>query len=72
MSKAPNRLFIKPCEIKAEMIPGGELPHTGIQYVRKDILVQWAKDNMPETKYSDWNKGYEEALMDFIEELNTL
>ena len=41
--KAPKKLFIKPEKITVEMIPGGELPNVGIQYIRKDALLEWAK-----------------------------
>lgn len=42
--KVPNKLFIKPEQIKVEMIPGEELPNVGIQYIRKDLLLEWADE----------------------------
>ena len=47
--KAPNRLFIKPEQIKVEMISGGELPNVGIQYIRKSVLLEWAKQQQYES-----------------------
>ena len=42
--EAPNKLFIRPEKIKVEMIPGGELPNVGVQYIRKNLLLEWAKE----------------------------
>ena len=42
--EAPNKLFIKPEQIKVEMIPGGELPNVGIQYIRKTKLIEWLNE----------------------------
>lgn len=47
--EAPKKLFIKPEKIKVEMIPGGVLPNVGIQYIRKDLLIEWAKQKQYES-----------------------
>lgn len=76
--KAPNKLFIKPEKIKVEMIPGGELPNVGIQFIRKDLLLEWAKEEKNKTSIglSEYDAGHEngrmELLDDLIDKLNSL
>jgi len=47
--KAPKKLFIKPEKITVEMIPGGALPNVGIEYIRKDAILEWAKQKQYES-----------------------
>lgn len=70
--EAPNKLFIKPENIKVEMIPGGELPNVGIQYIRKDLLLGWAKHEKIPCIGDYYNDGHNHALDLLIEKLNSL
>ena len=72
--EAPKKLFIKPEKIKVEMIPGGELPNVGIQYIRKDLLLKWAKDNLLECEASNDETDYGriDAYKKLIDKLNSL
>lgn len=71
--EAPNKLFIKPEKIKVEMIPGGELPNVGIQYIRKDLLLEWAEGKK---KYyldrQEYDCGWNDLLDEVIDKLNSL
>ena len=64
--KAPKKLFIKPEQIKVEMIPGGELPNVGIQYIRKDALLEWLQQGF------DWIKNPVISVQQIIDKLNSL
>ena len=76
--KAPNKLFIKPEQIKVEMIPGGELPNVGIQYIRKNLLLEWAKAEIELSKRVECvsEKSYEEGrqrvAQNLIDKLNSM
>ena len=70
--KAPNRLFIKPEQIKVEMIPGGELPNVGIQYIRKDTLLEWLESKVYEHNEDRFDDGFNAALGQVIDKINTL
>lgn len=67
--EAPNKLFIKPEKIKVEMIPGGELPNVGIQYIRKDLLLEWAKE---QSASCDGAVAMKRAYDKLIDKLNSL
>ena len=56
------------------MIPGGELPNVGIQYIRKDLLLKWAKDNLLECEASNDETDYGriDAYKKLIDKLNSL
>ena len=76
--EAPNKLFIKQEKIKVEMIPGGELPNVGIQYIRKDLLLEWAKAEIELSKRVECvsEKSYEEGrqrvAQNLIDKLNSM
>ena len=75
--EAPNKLFIKPEKIKVEMIPGGELPNVGVQYIRKDLLLEWAneKHSLCKKRILEGVPGFEYKLCAYeqlIDKLNSL
>lgn len=73
--EAPNKLFIKPEKIKVEMIPGGELPNVGIQYIRKDFLLEPLKkkrDRVAEPPASPLDKGAIWILDGLIDKISSL
>ena len=72
---APNKLFIHPDDIRVQMIPGGALPNVGIQYVRKDVLLDFLKEKMEETNTSSedavyWGMGA--AFQQVYDKINSL
>ena len=72
--EAPNKLFIRPEKIKVEMIPGGELPNVGIQYIRKELLLEWAKKELEMRRNTGDDYFYPAIVVlgDLIDKLNSL
>lgn len=72
---APNKLFIHPDDIRVQMIPGGALPNVGIQYVRKDVLIDFLKEKIEEVNESSEDSvfwGMRNAFKQMYDKINSL
>ena len=44
----------------------------GFEYIRKDTLLEWAKDYMKGTEHSQFDTGFRCALKTLIDKLNSM
>ena len=42
----------------------------GEQFIRKDALLEWAKEKIAKGTIDEWDKGYVQCLNDLIDKLN--
>lgn len=43
----------------------------GLEYIRKDALLEWAKEKIAKGTIDEWDKGYVQCLKDLIEKLES-
>ena len=42
------------------------------EYIRKDALLEWAKEKIAKGTIDEWDKGYVQCLKDLIDKLNSM
>ena len=71
--KAPDKIYIQTnagetLSSKWTTIPFRDFENT--EYIRKDALLEWAKEKIAKGTIDEWDKGYVQCLKDLIDKLN--
>ena len=71
--KAPDIIYIQTnagetLSSKWTTIPFRDFENT--EYIRKDALLEWAKEKIAKGTIDEWDKGYVQCLKDLIDKLN--
>lgn len=72
--EAPKKIYVSIGTRQSLIARAGQTLKSDIEYIRKDALLEWAKEKNKriDTEDGDYSLGYVSAMIDLIDKINAM